>query len=562
MAFKRSGAFGRRRRREVTRAVPAAAAVLRAGPCLAWRGRVGTGWRGALPGPAAAAAGAAGRCLRRCCAPTASSAACGPRSPSSPGTCWGRPKTSPRARYRGPAPPGCLCPRFARGARVLGVTAVFSSPSQVFNEIYPVWTYSYLALLFPVFLATDYLRYKPVVLLQGLSLIVTWFMLLYAEGLRPIQFLEFFYGMGTATDIAYYSYIYSVVDVNLYQKVTSYCRSATLVGYTVGSLSGQVLVSVAGWSLFSLNVISLTSISIAFGTAWFLPMPQKSLFFHHVPSQQLGWEMKVMDCKNGSAVQDHPDVQRAPGWEDETKVPLNREGHSAEKQSLQEQKVDIIKVLKDLWQDFLQCYSSQTMFCWSVWWALSTCGYFQVINYAQGLWEMVLPSHSTEIYNGAVEAASTLLGAVAVFVVGHIKTSWAMWGEVALALFSFLIAAAVYIMDTVRNIWVCYASYVVFRIIYMLLITIATFQIATNLSVERYALVFGVNTFIALALQTLLTLIVVDASGLGLDIFTQFMIYASYFVAISLVFLGSGIYSITRAYRRQEPMQSRSPESQ
>lgn len=50
---------------------------------------------------------------------------------------------------------------------------------------------------------------------------------------------------------------------------------------------------------------------------------------------------------------------------------------------------------------------------------------------------------------------------------------------------------------------------------------LSRFQIATNLSVERYALVFGVNTFIALALQTVLTLIVVDASGLGLDIFTQ-----------------------------------------
>uniref|UniRef100_A0A8C0V031 Solute carrier family 19 member 2 n=1 Tax=Cyanistes caeruleus TaxID=156563 RepID=A0A8C0V031_CYACU len=450
----------------------------------------------------------------------------------------------------------CLC--FVGNTRVLALTAAFSLP-QVFNEIFPVWTYSYLALLFPVFLATDYLRYKPVVLLQGLSLIVTWFMLLYAQGLRAIQFLEFFYGMGTATDIAYYSYIYSVVDINLYQKVTSYCRSATLVGYTVGSVSGQVLVSVAGWSLFSLNVISLTSISIAFGTAWFLPMPQKSLFFHHLTSQRLGCEMKVMDCKNGAAVQDHPDVQRAPGWEDETKVPLNGEGHhSAEKW----QKVDIVKVLKDLWRDFLQCYSSRTMLCWSVWWALSTCGYFQVINYAQGLWEMVLPSHSADIYNGAVEAASTLLGAVAVVVVGHIKTSWAMWGEVALALFSFLIAAAVYVMDTVRNIWVCYASYVIFRIIYMMLITIATFQIATNLSVERYALVFGVNTFIALALQTLLTVIVVDASGLGLDIFTQFMIYASYFAAISLVFLVSGICNIVRAYRRQEQVQSRSPESQ
>ncbi|KAM8819914.1 thiamine transporter 1 [Eudromia elegans] len=430
--------------------------------------------------------------------------------------------------------------------------------SQVFNEIYPVWTYSYLVLLFPVFLATDYLRYKPVVLLQGLSLIVTWFMLLYAQGLLAIQFLEFFYGVGTATDVAYYSYIYSVVDLNLYQKVTSYCRSATLVGYTVGSVSGQLLVSVAGWSLFSLNVISLTCVSIAFGMAWFLPMPQKSLFFHHDSSQQFSREMKVIDCKNGSAIQDRPDIQRTPGWEDETKIPLNEEGQSSQKQ---EQKVEIRKVLRELWQDFLQCYSSRPLLCWSVWWALSTCGYFQVINYAQGLWEMVLPSHSSEIYNGAVEAISTLLGAVAVVVVGHIKTSCAMWGEVALALFSFLIAAAVYIMDTVHNIWVCYASYIVFRIIYMLLITIATFQIATNLSVERYALVFGVNTFIALALQTLLTLIVVDASGLGLDIFTQFMIYASYFAAISLLFLGSGIYSIIRTYRRQEQVQSRSPES-
>ena len=61
------------------------------------------------------------------------------------------------------------------------------------------------------------------------------------------------------------------------------------------------------------------------------------------------------------------------------------------------------------------------------------------------------------------------------FAVGYIKISWSTWGELALSLFSLLIAAAVYIMDTVGNIWVCYASYVVFRIIYMLLITIATY---------------------------------------------------------------------------------------
>lgn len=38
---------------------------------------------------------------------------------------------------------------------------------------------------------------------------------------------------------------------------------------------------------------------------------------------------------------------------------------------------------------------------------------------------------------------------------------------------------------------------------------------------QRYALVFGVNTFVALLLQTVLTVVVVDTAGLGLDIFTQ-----------------------------------------
>ncbi|XP_075420724.1 thiamine transporter 1 isoform X2 [Tenrec ecaudatus] len=226
--------------------------------------------------------------------------------------------------------------------------------------------------------------------------------------------------------------------------------------------------------------------------------------------------------------------------------------------NVEEAEPDGLLVLKVLWNDFLVCYSSRPLLCWSVWWALSTCGYFQVVNYTQGLWEQVEPSRNATIYNGGVEAVSTLLGAVAVFAVGYIKISWSTWGEIMLSLFSLLIAAAVYIMDTVRNIWVCYASYVVFRIIYMLLITIATFQIAANLSMERYALVFGVNTFIALALQTLLTLIVVDDSVLGLRISTQFLIYASYFALIAVVFLVNGAVSITKKYRKREDPESSS----
>ena len=33
--------------------------------------------------------------------------------------------------------------------------------------MYPIWTYSYLVLLFVVFLFTDLLRYKPVIIIEG-----------------------------------------------------------------------------------------------------------------------------------------------------------------------------------------------------------------------------------------------------------------------------------------------------------------------------------------------------------------------------------------------------------
>lgn len=44
---------------------------------------------------------------------------------------------------------------------------------------------------------------------------------------------------------------------------------------------------------------------------------------------------------------------------------------------------------------------------------------------------------------------------------------------------------------------------------------------------QRYALVFGVNTFVALLLESLLTVVVVDSVGLGLDIVTQVRARAS-----------------------------------
>uniref|UniRef100_A0A8C0A9S2 Thiamine transporter 2 n=1 Tax=Bos mutus grunniens TaxID=30521 RepID=A0A8C0A9S2_BOSMU len=105
-------------------------------------------------------------------------------------------------------------------------------------------------------------------------------MLLFGQGVRTMQVLEFLYGMVTATEVAYYAYIYSVVSLEHYQKVSGYCKSVTLVAYTAASVLAQLLVFLASLSYFYLNIISLASVSVAFLFSLFLPMPKKSMFFH------------------------------------------------------------------------------------------------------------------------------------------------------------------------------------------------------------------------------------------------------------------------------------------
>ncbi|XP_015492973.1 thiamine transporter 2-like [Parus major] len=408
---------------------------------------------------------------------------------------------------------------------------------EVTNEILPVWTYSYLALLFPVFLLTDYVRYKPVLLLQGISLILTWLLLLFAHGVVAMQLVEFFYGMVTATEVAYYAYIYSVVSTQHYQRVTSYCRSVTLVAATVAAVLGQLLVSLAHVSYFYLNAITLASVSLAFLCAFFLPMPQRSMFFHRkdapepVPGPEKGPAAGAAHGPCSCREERSPDgAARAPS-------PQPQAGNSRPHRHT-------LSVLLQLGTDLRDCNGSRPLLYWSLWWALATAGFNQVVNYVQVLWDFRAPSHSSPVYNGAVEAIATFLGSATSMAVGYVKVNWDLSGELALGIFSALDAGSLLLMHFTDNIWACYAGYLAFKACYMLLITIATFQIAVNLSMERYALMFGFNNFVALVIQTILTVVVVDSRGLGLDISTQFLIYGSYFTVIAGIFLIRSMYTI------------------
>ena len=59
--------------------------------------------------------------------------------------------------------------------------------TQDIEVIFSTGTYVYLAQLVFVFLATDLLRYKPIIVLEGISAIVTWSLLIWGKSIQLMQ---------------------------------------------------------------------------------------------------------------------------------------------------------------------------------------------------------------------------------------------------------------------------------------------------------------------------------------------------------------------------------------
>ena len=424
------------------------------------------------------------------------------------------------------------------------------SENAVDNQIYPVWTYSYMFALIPVFLFTDILRYKPVIIFEGLTYLATWALLLWAWGIPLMKLMQMFYGLATATEVAYYSYIYAAVSEDHYQQVSSYTRSATLTGSFIAGVLGQLIYSLSKNkdTLFTLNIISMTSVAIATALSLLLPKVTSSTYFHRKRPNVHTQNSALPDSSSSETNTPTPELAQS------LNAGLERNpDHITVIDTTETCCMKYIKICRDdfltnLWHDFKFCYSNKHLLKWSLWWAFATCGYFQVGNYIQNLWQVIFDkSHAdvSDVYNGAVEAASTLAGALAAFGIMFTKVNWDIFGEMLLGFVSVMDAILLVSMGETNNIWVCYTFYIIFRATYQLVITIATYQIAKHLSVQRYALVFGCNMFVALVLQSLLTVIVVDYRTLNASPKTQFFIYGGCFFLLGTMFCVKATYTMT-----------------
>ncbi|XP_062907761.1 reduced folate transporter [Mobula hypostoma] len=410
---------------------------------------------------------------------------------------------------------------------------------QVTNEITPVLSYSYMSVLVPIFLLTDYLRYKPVLILQSLSHVAIWLLLLFGTTVLQMQFMEFFYGITMAARVAYSSYIFTLVTPKSYQKVASYSRSSVQLGVFVSSVLGQLFVTLGNMPFCTMNYISLGCVTFAFTLTLFLKRPRRTMFFNRKALEANGavkYEVDGTQPTSIMLVSQKPKVHCKWDWRDSA----------------------LVKMMMEL----KNTVRSHRLKLWSLWWIFNSSGYYLVVYYVQILWDNIYPSRENRgVYNGGVDAVATLLSAIASFSAGHVTLRWSLWAEVVIFIVTALQAGLLFLMNTTNNIWVCYMGFVLFRSSHQFLVPIAIFQIAASLSKELCALVFGINTFLATILKTIITLIIADKRGLGLHVHDQFFFYIGYFSLLAIIYLGRGLYIFGTYYREHKAHSSQKAET-
>ncbi|KAK9504491.1 hypothetical protein O3M35_010813 [Rhynocoris fuscipes] len=380
---------------------------------------------------------------------------------------------------------------------------------QISEDIYPIAIYSTMVLLIFIFLITDLLRYKPIIILNSLSGIVIYLMLIFCRKLIAMQIVEVLYGLFTACEVAYYTYIYAKVDKEHYQEVSGQTRAAYLVGRAVSGIFSQILVSWANFSYYVLNFFTLGGMVLSLFWALLLPSVSQSIYFNKTINQTLANESAASSTTN---LVDN---------QTETRYSENK----------------IIRGFQFLWIDFKTAFTNIYVVKWAFWWALATCGYYQILSYVQLLWEEILKDEGNEYYtklNGGVEAAYTVASALAALCISKINVNWSIFGELVLFLCSIVIGVLLTIMAVTSSIWVAYGTKVVYAMIYHSMITISNSEVAKHVNPDSYGLIFGFTSFIAYVLQTILTAIVIGA--LKLPIRIQFEVYGGYFAVLGIIF--------------------------
>ncbi|VDO51979.1 unnamed protein product [Onchocerca flexuosa] len=163
-------------------------------------------------------------------------------------------------------------------------------------------------------------------------------LLVFGTGVLSQQIGMIAYGIASATEIAFYSYIYAKVTKDEYQRLTSWTRASSMIGRTFSYLFSQAIISINIGTYLTINQVALISPIIAFIIGIYLPSVQWKSLFERMKSSK---DMKQFN---------EPTTY------------------------LQYVKYRI----KQIFSDLKQVYAIKFVQKWSLWWAMTTCMSLQV----------------------------------------------------------------------------------------------------------------------------------------------------------------------------------------
>lgn len=190
------------------------------------------------------------------------------------------------------------------------------------------------------------------------------------------------------------------------------------------------------------------------------------------------------------------DEPQVDGNEIENTKSLALEDGSSNKLKKFKPKFSMSRASSLLWIHFKESYSNRIVLIWSIWWSLSTAGFFLIINYIQVLWDSIDPNQDN-FYNGGVEALLTLFGAISASFAGHsFKNSFEKYDLYLLTMCSLLEGIFTIVGALTENVWISYLMYILTGILFHFIITLVTAFVAKFLSDDSFALIFGINTLV------------------------------------------------------------------
>lgn len=346
---------------------------------------------------------------------------------------------------------------------------------QVTVDIFPVSVYSQLVFTLLLAPACYFLSHKVVLILGSFGVLFTYLIAWGGQSLLAMQIMQVIYGFGLSTRLVFFPYIFLLVTEEEYQTMTSLTTTVSLLSFMVASELSQLL-AIYGASYEIFFGISLSALGLCCIMTFLFP-------------------------------EDHSSGPLSPL----TTLWPPTEGWQC--------------ILKETWD-------GRKLQILSLWWAVAFAGFSLVQNYGTNLFDAI---DSKSKLNGHVLALSQAAGSLGSYCAVYVENVASKSGLLIYVFGSALMGVICLSMGVFVEIWAAYLLYITISGIYQMLGCLVSVRCSRLLSNGQFMLLFSVNNFAGLLIETLLQAAV---EILGLSIFSQFIFFAGFFFLSTAIFVG------------------------